>query len=143
MERLLAKTQIRTKRVKPSRSRCIRWLRKQRISFLLEPIPVLADAPPDTLFWFFLREGFFPYEDSIFLNIDTLLRAGCSVQAVQQKQQNNNEFELTLNCCCSQGKPIHQIRLKLLLQDSEATMYSFLTEYLPIQYPFYTRFSHD
>lgn len=142
MEKLMAKTNIRIKRVKPSRSRCILWLRKQRIYFLWEPIPVSVDEPLDTLFWFLLREGFFPYEDSIFQNIDILLKAGCSVQAEPPKQQNSNEFELILNCCCSQGKPIFQIRLKLLLQDSEATMYSFLTEYLPIQYPFYIQFPH-
>lgn len=133
MEKLLAKTHIRIKRVKPSRNLCIRLFRKWKKSLMLEPLPVLIDQPIDTLFWSLLHEGIFPCEDSIFRSIDILLKAGCSVQAKPPKPQNNNEFELTLNCYYCQEKPILQIRLKLSLQDNEATMCSFLTNCLPTQ----------
>ena len=72
MERITGKpivTYMRLKRVRPTRSRCIRKLRAIRRTLLVEPLYLLESETPEMLFWSLLREGAFPCEDDIFDHI--------------------------------------------------------------------------
>ena len=112
---------IQIKRVKPTRSRCIQWLRKQRISFLLEPLPIASDVSLDTLFWQLQRAGAFFYDDSIIRNTCLLIAQGYSVKVEPLPTHTQNEFGVSLNYY-HQERLICRIEQKLLLQDTEATM---------------------
>ncbi len=54
-------TYIRIKRVRPTRSRCIRKLRKLRIWLGVEPLPIAPDDDLESLFWLLLQTTQFPF----------------------------------------------------------------------------------
>ena len=64
---------MRIKRVKPTRNKCIRKLRRLRIWLGVEPLPIAPDDALESLFWLLLRTTQFPGFYSVFLNKGKLI----------------------------------------------------------------------
>lgn len=117
----IVRTSRRTKPARPTRSRCIRWLRTLQTRAFRGPIPVASGDAPDTLFWTLRRAGAFFAEDNIARCIKSLKRKGYSVQEESLPTRKANETRYC-QCILRQGQPVCRIIRKLSLQDNEAMM---------------------
>ena len=114
-------TYIRLKRVRPTRSRCIRLLRRWKTGLLLERIPFEEGGSLEDFFWFLRCKGAFFAENSTIRYTDLLKETGYSISEEKLQPHTGCEYSVATDCCL-QGQPIFRITRKLSIQGNEATL---------------------
>ncbi len=122
------KTCMRIKRVKPTRNKCIRKLRRLRIWLGVEPLPIAPDDALESLFWLLLRTTQFPGFYSVFLNKGKLIETEYQASVETLQLQSKSQYGVEIYNRVPQ-KSEYRERLTLSLQGNEATL-SFLSKIL-------------
>ncbi len=122
------KTCMRIKRVKPTRNKCIRKLRRLRIWLGVEPLPIAPDDALESLFWLLLRTTQFPGFYSVFLNKGKLIETEYPASVETLQLQSKSQYGVEIYNRVPQKSECRE-RLTLSLQGNEATL-SFLSKIL-------------
>lgn len=114
-------TYIHLKRVKPTRSRCIRLLRRWRTGLVWERTPFEEGGSLEEFFRLLRCKGAFFAENSIARYTDLLKETGYSISEEKTLLNTESEYAVATDCCL-QGQPVFRITRKLSIQETEASL---------------------